>query len=126
MAYIHFQNNPMGKYVGDCAVRAISKVMDMEWEEAYMELAMQGLCMGDMPNANSTIAAYLYLNGFERHNIKSLCPDCYTVKDFCMEYPRGTYVLGMGEHVLAVVDGNYYDSFDSGFDNPITVWEKVR
>lgn len=126
MAYIYFQNNPLNKNVGDCVVRAISKVMDISWDEAYLDLAVQGLCMGDMPNSNSVWGAYLYLNGFERHNIENVCPDCYTVKDFCIEYPKGTYVIAASAHAIAVIDGNYYDAFDSGFENPIYVWEKVR
>lgn len=126
MAYIHYQTNPLNKNVGDCVVRAISKVMGMSWDEAYLELAIQGLCMADMPNSNSVWGAYLYLNGFERHNIESLCPDCYTVQDFCKDFPYGTYILATGTHAIAVINGDYFDAFDSGFENPIYVWEKVR
>lgn len=126
MGYVYFQNNPMGKQVGDCVVRAISKSMDMSWDDAYMELAMQGLCMCDMPNSNSVWGALLYLNGYKRESIEVACPDCYTVKDFCMEHPTGDYILGTGSHAIAVCSGNYFDSFDSGNENPVIVWEKVR
>lgn len=126
MGYVYFQNNPMGKQVGDCVVRALSKSMDMSWDDAYMELAMQGLCMCDMPNSNSVWGAFLYLNGYKRESIEVACPDCYTVKDFCMEHPTGDYILGTGSHAIAVCSGNYFDSFDSGNENPVIVWEKVR
>ena len=126
MGYVYFQNNPMGKQVGDCVVRAVSKSMDMSWDDAYMELAMQGYCMCDMANSNSVWGAFLHLNGYDRKNIEVACPDCYTVKDFCMEHPLGNYVLGTGSHAIAVRSGDYFDSFDSGFENPIIVWEKVR
>lgn len=126
MGYVYFQNNPMGKQVGDCVVRAISKSMDMSWDDAYMELAMQGLCMCDMPNSNSVWGAFLYLNGYKRESIEVACPDCYTVKDFCMEHPTGDYILGTGSHAIAVCSGNYFDSSDSGNENPVIVWEKVR
>jgi len=126
MGYVYFQNNPMGKQVGDCVVRALSKSMDMSWDDAYMELAMQGLCMCDMPNSNSVWGAFLYLNGYKRESIEVACPDCYTVKDFCMEHPTGDYILGTGSHAIAVCSGNYFDSSDSGNENPVIVWEKVR
>lgn len=29
-------------------------------------------------------------------------------------YPRGRYIVGTGNHAVAVVDGDYYDSWDSG------------
>lgn len=45
--FIEFQNNPCGRRVGDCAVRAISKALDVSWESAYIMLAMNGLQMCD-------------------------------------------------------------------------------
>ncbi|MBR0092838.1 MAG: hypothetical protein IJP92_14190 [Lachnospiraceae bacterium] len=42
------------------------------------------------------------------------CPRCYTVERFCEEYPEGTYLVATGTHVVAVVDGNYYDAWNSG------------
>lgn len=32
--YIYFNNNPSGRSVGDCAIRAISKALDIDWEDA--------------------------------------------------------------------------------------------
>jgi hypothetical protein len=52
------------------------------------------------------------------------CPDCYTVEDFCQEHPNGTFVVATHGHVLAVIDGNYYDSWDSGQENPIYYFER--
>lgn len=126
MAYIYFHNNPLGKNVGDCAVRAVSKVMDWDWDRAYKELAVQGFCMADMPNANATIGGLLFLNGFHRYNIETVCPDCYTVNDFCDEHPEGVYVVMTGSHAIAVIDGTIYDSFDSGNEIPAYVWKKER
>ena len=52
MAWIRFLNNPTGRMVGDCAVRAVSKALDVSWETAYIMLAMNGLQMCD---ANKTL-----------------------------------------------------------------------
>lgn len=35
MAFIYYNPNPMSRIVGDCAVRAISKALDIDWELAY-------------------------------------------------------------------------------------------
>ena len=47
MAYIEYNPNPVGRRVGDCAVRAISKALGMTWEAAYITLALNGLQMCD-------------------------------------------------------------------------------
>ena len=46
--YIEFNNNPVGRKGGDCAVRAVSKALDVKWENAYLQLAINGLQMGDI------------------------------------------------------------------------------
>lgn len=33
--YIEFQNNPGGRKVGDCTVRALSKALSITWEKAF-------------------------------------------------------------------------------------------
>lgn len=122
MAYIEFQNNPVGRKVGDCSVRAISKALDMGWEAAYITLVINGLQMGDLPNSDAVWGAALRQHGFKRENISNECPDCFTVADFADENPEGTYVLGTGGHVVTVIDGDYYDSWDSGHEIPQFVW----
>ena len=122
MAYIEFNNNPVGRRVGDCSVRAVSKALGMGWEAAYIALTMNGLAMGDMPSSDSVWGATLRQNGFYREAIENTCPDCYTARDFCDEHPYGTYVLGFGGHVATVVDGDLYDSWDSSMEIPQFYW----
>lgn len=124
MAYIEFNNNPVGRKVGDCAVRAVSKALNMGWEAAYIALAMNGLSMGDMPSADSVWGATLRQNGFYRTAIPNSCPDCYTARDFCEEHPEGVYVLGFGGHVATVENGDIYDSWDSSNEIPQFYWHK--
>lgn len=124
MAYIEFNNNPVGRRVGDCAVRAVSKALNMGWEAAYIALAMNGLSMGDMPSADSVWGATLRQNGFYRTAIPNSCPDCYTARDFCEEHPEGVYVLGFGGHVATVENGDIYDSWDSSNEIPQFYWHK--
>lgn len=122
--FIHYNPNPLHKLVGDCVIRAVSKVTNEDWKTTYMNIALQGYLMMDMPSSNSVWGAYLYSVGFNRHVIPNTCPDCYTVRDFCKDHPEGTFLLATGSHVVAVVDGDYYDTCDSGDEVPIYFWRK--
>jgi hypothetical protein len=122
--YINYNANPLGKQVGDCVIRAISKVTNQDWETTYSGLSVQGYMMFDMPSANSVWGAYLRKQGFKRHIIPDTCPDCYTVRDFCEEHPNGTYLLALDKHVVAVDSGNYFDTWDSGNESPIYYFER--
>lgn len=52
--------------------------------------------------------------------------DLYTVNDFCIDHPNGTYILAIDGHVVCVTDGYYYDSWDSGDEIPIYYWIKEQ
>ena len=120
--WIKYNPNPTGRNVGDCAVRAIAKALDLDWETAYMMITDNGYQMGDMPSSDSVWGAVLRQNGFYRKAIPNRCPDCYTVLDFAQDNPDGVFVLGFGGHVATVVDGNLYDSWDSSAEIPVYVW----
>lgn len=120
--FVEYNPNPAGRRVQDCAVRAVAKALNEDWETAYIQLAMNGYGMGDMPNANSVWGALLRQKGFYREAIPDRCPDCYTAEDFTREHPKGTYVLGFGNHVATIKDGTLYDSWDSSKEIPQYFW----
>lgn len=120
--YIRFNNNPMSRTVGDCAARAVSLALGVDWEEAYNLIADAGYAMGDMPSSDSVWGAVLRQNGFYRSAIPNSCPDCYTARDFAADHPRGVFVLGFGGHVATVIDGDLYDSWDSSNEVPVYYW----
>lgn len=122
----YWNPSPTGSRVGDCSVRAVSKALDIDWESAYTMLALKGFEMGDMPNANAVINAVLRSKGFERHTIPNTCPDCYTIGNFADENSSGTYVLGTGNHVVTIVDGIIYDSWDSSNEIPLFYWANKK
>ena len=119
MAYQYFQNNPSGKILGDCVVRAISLATDESWQKTYIGLALQGFLMSDLPNSDAVWGAYLKNNGFVRHSIPNTCPDCYTIEDFALEHPEGVYVLGTGTHAVCLINGTIMDAWDSSTETPI-------
>lgn len=122
--YIFYNPNPQKLSVGDCTIRAISRVLNLSWKRTYLHLALQGFLMFDMPSANRVWGQFLKSKGFQKFQIPDTCPDCYSIRDFCYDYPQGTYVVGTGEHVVAVIDGNYYDSWDSGNEIPIYYFQR--
>ena len=119
-----YNPNPVGRSVGDCAVRAVAKALDTDWETAYIMLVANGFAMGDVMNADSVWGATLRQHGFYREGIPNTCPDCYTAQDFINEHPDGTFVLGFGGHTATAKDGILYDSFDSLNETPQFFWYK--
>lgn len=124
--YSYFNENPKGRNVGDCTVRAISKAIGRDWAETYLALCVQGFIDCDMPSSNAVWGNYLRQLGYVRHIIPDACPDCYTVLQFAEEHPRGTYILALSGHVVCVQDGTLYDSWDSGNETPLYYWCKER
>lgn len=120
--WIEYNANPEASRVGDCVIRAISKVTEQEWEKTYIDICLRGLMLHDMPSANHVWGDYLRSIGYKRGILPNNCPKCYTVRDFCEEHPNGRYVLAISGHVVASVDGDYYDTWDSGDEIPVYFW----
>lgn len=120
-----FQNNPCGKAVGDCAVRATSAALGADWYEAYDLLCAEGRQTCDMPSADATWGAVLRSEGFRRQVIPNTCPDCYTARDFVFDHERGIYVLAFGGHVATVRDGALLDSWNSENEIPIYYYRRA-
>lgn len=118
--YIYNNPNPDNRRVGDCVVRAISIATNKAWETVYVELMLKGLQLYDMPSSNAVWNAYLSDRGF----VRDMLPDGYTVARFAADHPRGIYLLGTGSHVVAVIGGDYYDTWDSGDEVPVFVWSR--
>lgn len=122
--YINLNLNPFHRRADDCVIRAIAKLLDKTWEEVYADICLEGLRYYDMPSANHVWGSYLKKKGYERHMIPDYCPQCYTVKEFAKDNPEGSYLLALDGHVVPVIGGIYYDTFDSGDYTVIYYWKK--
>lgn len=127
MGYIFYNANPSGlRDEGDCVIRAISKVMNMSWDDVAIDLSMMMVTNKRMITSNALWGEYLTLNGFVRRGLPDSCPNCFTIEDFCRMFPSGRYVVCTGSHVVAVVDGNFYDTFDCSQEIATYYFEKMR
>ena len=122
--YIESNNNPLNKRVGDCVIRAISTAENTEWDEIFLDLMLKSFEMKDIPSSNYVWGTFLKDLGYSRYVIPNTCPNCYTIRDFANDNPIGTFILATGTHVVAVLDGNYIDTWDSGDEVPIYYFEK--
>lgn len=112
---------------GDCVVRALCKVTGLTWREVFLRLCGYALESQDMPNSKETFEEFLkYECGAKFTGIKvtkgSKRP---TVYSFAQEHPEGTYILKVAHHVVACVDGNYYDKWDCGM-KPMYGFYKIK
>ena len=122
--WIPYNDNPLGNRTGDCTVRAIGVALGVDWDTAFDMLTAKAREMKEMPSKDAVWGAVLRDNGFLRRGISNYCPDCYTVAEFASEHFRGIYVLAVGGHVVTVIDGNYYDLWDSGEEIPMYYYHK--
>lgn len=121
MSYIYYNHNPLKRTTTDCVIRACSVATDNSWSSTHRDICDLARMMGLMPDSGAAFGTYLRARGFRRHIIPNECPDCYTVKDFARDHPHGSYVVaidGNPGHVVAVIDGDYIDIWDSGDEIP--------
>lgn len=115
--------NPLNRQTGDCVVRAISIATGRSWRETFRDLCKLGEIECEMPSSNFIWGMYLRKRGAKQFLLPENCPACFTVRAFCERYPEGTYVIGTGAHAVAVIDGDYYDAWDSGEEVPAYFWK---
>ena len=141
MSFIFYNPNPLEKLTSDCVTRALTKFLGSTWDEVYDMLYFYGKEMADNMISNEVWQHCLNDLGYDKEKIPDMCPYCYSVKEFCKDHPYGTYLLAVavnyrdyfntshsgkpiGNHVVCVVNGNYYDTWDSGDEVPIYFWRK--
>lgn len=120
--WIYANPNPRYLEVPDCVIRAVCIATGRSWHDVYWDICTIGAWECNMPSADHVWGKYLYDSGFEPFLLPESCPECVTIREFCRMFPFGTYIVGTGYHAVAVIDGNYYDSWDSGNEVPSFFW----
>ena len=119
MAWVEYNPNPKGRRTIDCTVRALCRALDISWDEAYLMICLEGFMQKSMPSENDVWGMAFWRRWFDRWPLPGPCPWCYTVREFAEEHPHGTFVLCTGSHVVTLVNGDWFDTWDSG-DEVIT------
>lgn len=122
--YADFNNNPQNKRVGDCVIRAIAKALQKDWNEVYIDLAVEGYKQADSFQSMAVWGKYLKDHEWQQMLLPDTCPACYTVRNFCSDNPLGYFILVTGSHVIAVIDGVYFDTWDSGDEVPVYFFKR--
>lgn len=131
--YRQLNLNPFGNDTGDCVIRALTLALNYNWFMVHDELCFLSRKMADMPSSNRVWKTYLKEKGYREESLQNTCPNCLTVEEFCKLHPQGRYILSTAEytkardnlivtgtHVVTIIDGDYYDSWDSGADVPLS------
>lgn len=110
---------------GDCVIRSLTKVLDMEWLQVFDELLPYARELQCMPNGKPCYEKFLKNKGFIYNGISNKKGSKRPTFDrFAKDHKTGTYVLRVAHHLVAVVDGFYYDTWDSGESSMYGYWEK--
>ena len=124
--WIQINPNPGKKIAPDCVIRAISVALNKTWLDVSDELYSVARREYSITSDDHVWGRYLYELGFEPFLLSESCPKCITVRAFSKIFPRGTYIIGTGSHAVAVVNGNYFDTWDSGNEVPTFFWKIVN
>lgn len=125
--YKYYQPNKMDlkDTYGDCVIRALTKALNKEWIEVFDELVPIARKFQCMPNSKPCYEKYLIDNGFTYHGISNKKGTKRpTVDRFTKDNSTGTFVLRVANHIVTVVDGIYYDTWESGDKSLYGYWEK--
>ena len=118
--YKYYQPNDkdLKDKVGDCQIRALSKALKLSWLETFdlilpicREQQVMDIFSCDLKKTQAALEriGFYYTGVSNKKGTKRP-----TVSSFAKDHPFGTYIAVVANHVVAVVDGFYYDTWDSG------------
>lgn len=116
--WVEYNPNPNNNTkANDCTIRAYCAAENLEWDAAYDIACRYGKELAFMPNDSSAVKHIVEEEfGYVRHKLskEDRGEKGMTVNDFAIKYNKGTYLVEVARHLVAVIDGEYYDSWDSG------------
>ena len=118
--FVYFQPNKkdLKDRYADCTIRALCKALDVSWLEAF-DLTIP-ICrreqVSNLFDAPASVRhAFLAELGFGYTPISNKRGSTRpTISEFAKDHPTGRHIVVVAHHVVAVVDGMYYDTWDSG------------
>lgn len=126
----HYHNaNPKNKFTGDCVIRALCTAMKKSYEQVLKELCENSLKTGYSISSTENYDRYLKSQGWiKQKQPRKVDNTKYTGEEFCYTLQEGTTFkcnenecdmtndiianIG-GHHVVAIINGRVWDSWDS-------------
>ena len=110
---------------GDCVIRALTKVENKSWVEVFDELAPIAREMQCMPNGKPCYEEFLKRRGYEYVGVSNKRGTKRpTVSSFALAHKQGVFIARVAHHIVAVIDGRFYDTWDSGWKSLYGYWIK--
>lgn len=120
--YKYFNPNPLGKETNDCVIRSICAVTGKSWFDVYDELSEQArIIASPFTGWNLEEKDKIFSEKYNAQRCKitkTKGVNSVNVEKFCKNNPTGKYILRLAHHLMAVIDGQYYEI------NP--GWEKSK
>lgn len=107
--YQYYNNNPLGRNVSDCVVRAIALATQHSWDDTYIYLSNYAR------NEGITFSEVEFINEYLSQHYERYCQKgekVITVGDFSDLKLPGRWLVTMNNHITCVIDGVIYDTFD--------------
>lgn len=112
--YIEFKSQK--KRADDCVIRALMKLTGNDWETCFDELCVIAKNQKRMPNEWKVVEEWLRNHNYVKYSYGRLSKGerRVSVNEFAIDNPEGSYLISVAGHVVASIDGYYYDSWDCG------------
>jgi len=123
----YYNANPLGKETSDCVVRAITLLLDSDWDTVYKDLYEIGYRLKVMPNSDEAWKFYMKSKGIEYHALKAVKGQKrMTVDKFTrtQDFQSGRYLLKVANHLVTCVDGNSFDIWDCSHSCVYGYWTR--
>jgi len=113
---------PNDHVTSDCGIRAVTKALDLTWEDAFKLLAESAIVLKEPAESCDNIDAVLKKHGFLWIPVKPAKGEKRpTVSDFAKKHPEKA-ICRISSHLVATQDGNYYDIWDCGDKSLYGYW----
>ncbi|MBQ7257800.1 MAG: hypothetical protein IJS60_08920 [Abditibacteriota bacterium] len=120
--YVYYQPNKHA--TTDCAIRALTKALDMPWKQTFLETIPHCLELQEVPNSKVIIDKVLTENGWKWQGIKVKSGNMRpTIGSW---NKKGEYVFRLASHVAYVKDLKLYDIWDCRNKAIYGYWYKIK
>ena len=111
--FIYHNQNPKNRITGDCVIRAISKALNLNYNDVLKELCEIQIKTGYSIDENRTIEKFMNQHGWiKMKQERKIDNTKYTGKEFCEQIAKHNknYVANIGgHHIVAICNKQIYD-----------------